>query len=78
VAVGGGVFRLIQPLPGPTDPRRPDPAYVAVAGGLGLGIVVVTALALVRSVRTRPGGVAAAEPIYSPEGQMRGPRNSEG
>ncbi len=68
VAVAGGVFRVIQPLPGPPDPRRPDPVYLAIAGGLGLIVVVATARALIRPVRARSanrvGGEDAEVNVY--------------
>jgi hypothetical protein len=66
VAFGGGIVRMIQPLPGPPDPRRPDPAYVTVVGVLLLAVVAATAWALVRSTRPPQAGSPDAEPSAAP------------
>jgi hypothetical protein len=53
MAVAGGIFRAIKPLPGKPDLGRPDPTLLAAAGGIGLVVVVATAWTLIRSARPR-------------------------
>jgi hypothetical protein len=62
VAVGGGILRIFQPLPGSPDPQLPDPLYVSLAGGLVLAVVATMGWVLVRSARRASGRLQGASP----------------
>lgn len=51
LSLGGGVYRAVRPPPGPVDPDRLDPLTGALAGAVGLVIVVGTGWTLVRAAR---------------------------
>lgn len=66
MAVVGSIYRMIQPLPGPPNPQRPDPVLVLVIGIIASIVVAAMAWALVRSARSWPAHGVDTESLSWP------------